>query len=215
MASRLDHIRQHLLDTALASFDLFGDVQRFEGVVERLGLDRLRQLDLVVGGEQVDATDLFEVHPHRVVERGRIHHLDVEQHLVIDLLDVFEVLLAVGDLDPEFLEGRADAEDLVRLGIDLGEALEDVVGGEVALFLALDDQLPGDRRQLVFELVLRILQGLAGGLGHGLGYARKLWTDEFRRRASQSWRCPSSRSTAGLDVLTIDNHEKLGAHARS
>src|SRR5713226_6601405 len=57
----LDHVRQHLLDATLAPLNLLGDVERLEGVVERLGLDRLRQLDLVVGGQQVDATDLLEV----------------------------------------------------------------------------------------------------------------------------------------------------------
>src|SRR5713226_1763391 len=49
-------------------------------------------LDLAGGREQADAPDLLEVHADRVVERDRIHHLDVEQHLVVDLLDVFDVL---------------------------------------------------------------------------------------------------------------------------
>ena len=152
----LDDVGQHLLDGALAAVDLLDHVQRLQRVVQRLGLDRLRELDLVVGGEQADAPDLLEVHAHRVVERDRIHHLDVEQHLVVDLLDLFEVLLAVGDLDPDLFEGGEDAEDLVGLGVDLGEALEDVVGREVALLLALDDELLGDGHQLVFELVLRL-----------------------------------------------------------
>ena len=90
--------------------------------MQRLRLDRLGQLDLVVGGEQADAPDLLEVHADRVVERDRVHHLDVDQHLVVDLLDLFEVLLAVGDLDPDLFEGGEDAEDLVGLGVDLREA---------------------------------------------------------------------------------------------
>src|SRR5881409_179657 len=40
------------------------------------------------------------------------------------------------------------------------EALEDVIGRQVALLLALDDQLLGDRHQLVFELLLRLLAAL-------------------------------------------------------
>jgi hypothetical protein len=123
--------------------------------MERLGLDRLRQLDLIVGREQADAPDLLEVHADWVVERDRIHDLDVDQHLVVDLLDLF--LLPVGDLDADFLECGEDAEDLVRLGVDLWKALEEVVGCEVALLLAFDDQLLGDRHQLVFERALRLL----------------------------------------------------------
>ena len=172
----LDHLWQHLVDGALAAVRLLDHVQRLERVVQGLGLDRLGELDLVVGGEQADAPDLLEVHAHRVVERDRVHHLDVEQHLVVDLLDLFEVLLAVGDLDPDLLEGGEDAEDLVGLRVDLGEALEDVVGREVALLLALDDQLLGNGDQLVFELGLRSLRSLGGaprpGLDRGLYYVR-------------------------------------------
>ncbi len=98
---------------------------------------------------------------HRVVERDRVHHLDVEQHLVVDLLDLLEVLLAVRDLDPDLLERGEDAEDLVGFGVDLGESLQDVVRSEVALLLALDDQLLGDGHQLVLELVLWLLLRLA------------------------------------------------------
>src|SRR5713226_3036908 len=74
----LDDVREHLLDGALAAVDLLDDIQHLEGVVERLGLDRLGQLDLVLGREQADARDLLEVHADRVVEGDRIHHLDVE-----------------------------------------------------------------------------------------------------------------------------------------
>src|SRR4029077_21011992 len=171
----LDDVRQHLLNRALAAVDLLDNVQRLEGVVEGLGLDGLRQLDLVVRGEQAHPPDLLEVHADRVVERDRIHHLDVEEHLVVDLLDLFEILLAVRDLDSNLFERGEDPEDLIRLGVDLREALKDVVGGEVALLLALDDELLGHGHQLVLELVLRLLDGLTGPastLGHNFGCAR-------------------------------------------
>src|SRR2546427_2906101 len=171
----LDDVRQHLLDGALAPLDLLHDVQCLEGVVEGLGLDRLRELDLVVGREQADSPDLLQVHADGVVQRDRIHHLDVEEHLVVDLLDLFEILLAIGDLYADLFERGKDPEDLVRLGVDLREALEDVVRGQVALLLALDDELLGHGHQLVFELVLRLLEGLTGPiptLGRYFGCAR-------------------------------------------
>src|SRR2546425_680403 len=170
-----DDVRQHLLDGALAPLDLLDDIQCLEGVVEGLGLDRLRELDLVVGREQADSPDLLQVHADRVVQRDRIHHLDVEEHLVVDLLDLFEILLAIGDLYADLFERGKDPEDLVRLGVDLREALEDVVRGQVALLLALDDELLGHGHQLVFELVLRLLEGLTGPiptLGRYFGCAR-------------------------------------------
>jgi hypothetical protein len=182
-AQPLDDVRQHLVDAALAAVDLLDDVQRLQRVMQRLGLDRLGELDFVVGREQADAPDLLEVHAHGVVERDRVHHLNVDQHLVIDLLDLFEVLLAVGDLDPDLLEDGEDAEDLVRLGVDLGETLEDVVGRQVALLLALDDQLLGDRNQLVFELGLRSLRSLGcaprPGLDRSLYYTCDLLPARF------------------------------------
>jgi len=171
----LDHLGQQLLHGALAAVHLLDHVQRLERIVQGLGLDRLGELDLIVGGEQADAPDLLEVHAHRVVQRDRIHHLDVEQHLVVDLLDLLEVLLAVGDLDPDLLERGEDAENLVRLGVQLREALEDVVGREVALLLALDDESFGHGHELVFELVLGLGLRLAGSgpiLGRHLGGCR-------------------------------------------
>src|SRR5216684_3396472 len=191
----LDDVGQHLLDGALARVDLLEDVQRLEGVVERLGLDGLRKLDLVVGREQAHAPNLLEVHADGVVQRDRIHHLDVEQHLVIDLLDLFEVLLSVRDLDADLFERGEDPEDLVRLGVDLGEALQDVVRSEVALLLALDDQLFGHGHQLVFEPMLRLLDGLSGPvstLGRYFGCAR----DRHPLLSISSMAWPSSLASA-------------------
>ncbi len=64
----LDHLGQQLFHGALAAVHLLDHVQRFERVVQGLGLDRLGELDLIVGGEQADAPDLLQVHAHRVVE---------------------------------------------------------------------------------------------------------------------------------------------------
>ena len=139
---------------------------------------------------RLHAPDLLQVHAHRVVQQDRIHHLDVEQHLVVDLLDLFEVLLAVDDFDADLFEGREDAEDLVGLGVDLGEALEDVVGREVALLLALDDQMLRNGDQLVFELVLRSSRSLGGaprpGLDRGLYYTCDLLPARFHVTDSAS-----------------------------
>src|SRR6266851_1406693 len=172
----LDDVWQHLFHGTLAAVDLLDHVQGLEGVVQRLGLDGLRQLDLVVRRQQAHPTDLLEVHPDRVVQRDGVHHLDVEEHLVVDLLDLFEILLAVGDLDADLFERGEDPEDLIRLGVDLREALKDVVGREVALLLALDDELLGHGHQLVLELVLRLLGGLTGPVSnfwcHNFGCAR-------------------------------------------
>src|SRR5713226_3617915 len=172
----LDDVWQHLFHGTLAAVDLLDHVQGLEGVVQRLGLDGLRQLDLVVRRQQAHPTDLLEVHPDRVVQRDGVHHLDVEEHLVVDLLDLFEILLAVGDLDADLFERGEDPEDLIRLGVDLREALKNVVGREVALLLALDDELLGHGHQLVLELVLRLLGGLTGPIPnlwcHNFGCAR-------------------------------------------
>src|SRR2546423_3747104 len=174
----LDHFGQQLVDRTLAPVQLFDDVQRLHRIVQRLGLDRLRQLDLVVRRQQRDAPDLLQVHAHRVVQGDRVHHLDVEEHLVVDLLHLFEVLLAVGDFDPDLLERGEDPEDLVWLGVDLGEALEDVVGRQVALLFALDDELLGRGHKLVFELRLRLVRRLRG-LG---GLVVRRLVGFFRRR---------------------------------
>src|SRR5919108_3709955 len=60
----------------------FGDGQQRKCLMRAAGLDRLRQLDLVLGGEERDPADLLQVHPYRVVERDRVHHFDVHQELV-------------------------------------------------------------------------------------------------------------------------------------
>jgi hypothetical protein len=92
----------------------------------RSGLDLLGEVDFVSRAEQTDLADLFEVQPDRVVRRTRVH-LDVEKHLVVDRLDLLEVLDSIGDLDPNFVEGREDTADLVGLCLRLGEGLEDIV----------------------------------------------------------------------------------------
>ena len=108
----------------------------------------------------------------RIVVRDRIDGLNAEEHFVVDLLDFLEVLLAVGDLDADLLEGGQDGKDLVRPRLDLGEALEDVVGGQVALFFAPDDQLLGNGDQLVRKPARQPPRELAPAPGLGLGCSR-------------------------------------------
>jgi len=124
-----DRLGEGLVDQPqVAEGILLGNRQLAERVVRPAGLDRLGQLDLVGGGQEGDPADLLEVHPDRVVERDRVHHLDVDQELVVDLLDLFEVLVAVGDLDPDLFEGVEDTEDLLGLRLHLGEGAHHVVG---------------------------------------------------------------------------------------
>jgi hypothetical protein len=74
------------------------------------GLDRLGQRHLLLGFEQGDPADLLEVHPDRVIERDRVHHLDGGDQVIVDLHDFLEVLLPVGDLDPHVAEDIEDPE---------------------------------------------------------------------------------------------------------
>ncbi len=135
--------------------------QALLGVV-RAGLDRLGQVDLVGGSEEADATDLFEIHADRVVQGDRVHHLDLHLHVVVRVFLVLELAGGVGDLDPHLLEGREDAEHLLRLGrLEVREAVEDVVGREVALLLPFDDQDLGLLDQEILEPRLRLFSGLS------------------------------------------------------
>src|SRR5204862_7133362 len=68
---------------------------------------------------------------------------------------IFRIFAAFKEIGIEVTDGEKDFE----------ESLQDVVRGQVALLLALDDQLLGDRHQLVFELVLRLVLRLATCFG--------------------------------------------------
>jgi hypothetical protein len=132
------------------------------------GLDPLGEVDLVRRREQADPADLFQVHPHRVVEGDRVHHLDLHRHVLVGGVLVVEVPGVVGDLDPHVLEDGEDPEDLVRIvGVDVREAVEHVVWSEVALILPLDDQCLGLLDQKVLEPDLDLVLGFRHPCLHG------------------------------------------------
>src|SRR5438128_5651105 len=104
----------------------------------RAGFHLLRQLNLFLSREQVDASNLLEVHPDRVVEGHRADHLDLREDFLFIL-----VLLGLGvrrDRDAHFLEGRGDAHEAVCVTLDRRKRLDYVVRGQVALILPLEDQ---------------------------------------------------------------------------
>ena len=119
--------------------------QRVLGVLVAL-LDELGVLHLLLGAEQGNPPNLFEVHAHRVVEGHRVDGLGGGHQLLV-VLHHGEVLVAVGDLDAHVPEDLEDALQMVGFDIHLGETREDVVGGEVAGLLAADDELLGGEHE--------------------------------------------------------------------
>jgi len=102
------------------------------------GLHLLGQFDLLLGGQQIDAPDLLEVHPDGVVEGHRTDNLDLGEGF---LLVIFGLGLSVGrDLDTHLLEDGRDANEAIGIALDRGKGLHDVVWGQVALILPLQDQ---------------------------------------------------------------------------
>jgi len=114
------------------------------------GFDRLGEGDLLLGFQQGDPPDLLEVHPDRVIEGDRVHHLDGGDQVIIDLDDFLEVLLAIRDLDPHVAEDIEDSEELVGIELHIGEAGKDVVRAEEPLFLAFDNESLGGQHHRLF-----------------------------------------------------------------
>ena len=92
--------------------------------------------------------------------------LGLGDELLIDLVDGLEVLVAVADLDAHLPEDMEDPFEMVGLDVDLREGGEDVVGCEVAVVLALDDQRFGGADQQV-RAGRRRQGGCAGAGGAG------------------------------------------------
>jgi hypothetical protein len=124
--------------------DVAADGGRLEQGLLRLQLrvlDPLRNLDLLLAGQQRDLAHLLQVHPHRVVEdvvlRGaRLLLLG----LLLALLVVLD-LVGLEDLDLEVLEDGKDVVDLLLVLDRLGQRLVDVVERQVSLLLGQADQL--------------------------------------------------------------------------
>ena len=73
------------------------------------GLDGFGQLDLLLGVEQRYATNLLEIHAHRVVEADSFDRLDGGDEGVVDLRDFLKVFALVRHLDAHLTEGVEDA----------------------------------------------------------------------------------------------------------
>ena len=104
----------------------------------RAGLHLLGQLNLFLRSQQVDATDLLQVHPDRVVEGHGADHLDLGEDFLFVL-----VLLGRGvgcNGNAHLLEDRHDPHEAVCVTLNGGKRLHHVVRGQVALILPLEDQ---------------------------------------------------------------------------
>ena len=104
----------------------------------RAGFHLLGQLNLFLRSQQVDATDLLQVHPDRVVEGHRADHFDLGKGFL--LVGVLFGLAVGGHRDSHLLEDRGNANEAVGIALDRGERLHHVVRGQVALILPLEDQ---------------------------------------------------------------------------
>ena len=128
-------------------------------------LDQLGVVDLLLRLEQCHTADLLEVHANRVVERHGVDRLGLGDELLIDLVDRLEVLVTVTDLDPHLAKDVEDPLQMIGLDIDLRECREDVVGREISVVLALDDQRLGGGDQQISARRRR--QGGCSGSGGG------------------------------------------------
>ena len=128
-------------------------------------LDQLCVVHLLLGLEQRDAADLLEVHANRVVEGDGVDRLGLGDELLVDLVDGLEVLVAVADLDPHLAKDMEDPLQMIGLDIDLRKGREDVIGREISMVLALDDQRLGGGDQQIGARGRR--QGGCSGSGGG------------------------------------------------
>ncbi len=106
-------------------------------------------MHLLLGLEERDTADLLEVHAYRVVQGDGVDRLGLGDELLVDLVDGLEVLVAVADLDPHLTEDVEDPFQMIGFDIDLREGREDVVGREISVVLALDDQRLGGGDQQI------------------------------------------------------------------
>ena len=107
-------------------------------------LDPLRQIDLLVGGQERHLADLAQVEPERVerrldreIELRRVLLLFDERLLVRKRL----VLLALDELDAVVDQIGREILELLLGELDLFEPGDDLVVGEKALFLSGLDEL--------------------------------------------------------------------------
>ena len=138
--------------------DLIGDLLAGGLQLLQLGLGGvarihgLSQLDLLIRGQQVDLTDLLQVHPNRIVGAEGVHHgVGIHHLLLVDLLHGLQrgirVVGEVGDIvlaysvDAQILQCVIDLVHLIGLQIHILQHVHQLGGGEVALLLAPLNQL--------------------------------------------------------------------------
>ena len=126
-------------------------------------------MDLLLGLEERDPTDLLEVHPNRVVQGDGVDRLGLGDELLVDLVDGLEVLVAVADLDAHLSEDVEDSLQMIGLDVDLRKRGKDVVRREVSVVLALDDQRLGGGDQQI-SAGRRRQGGCSGSGGGGCGH---------------------------------------------
>ena len=81
-----DDIGQDLIHRSPPAVDALGNPQGPHRFVKRLGLDRPRKLDLFIGRQQRDATDLTEVPAEGLIRSLRGCYLDISGHHVVAIL---------------------------------------------------------------------------------------------------------------------------------
>src|SRR6266567_3003803 len=108
-------------------------------------LDPLRQIDLLVGGQQRHLADLSEVQPKRIkrrldsqVELRRALDLFFDERLLVRQA---LVLLAFDELDPVVDQIRREVFDLLLGELDFLDSFDDLVIGEESFLLSRRDQL--------------------------------------------------------------------------
>ena len=111
----------------------------------------LGQVDLLIGGEQVDLADLLQIHPHRVVGAEGVHHgVGVHDLFLRQLLDGLNgglhVVGQLGDVvlphcvDAQVLQSIIDLVHLLGLQIHVLQHVHQLGGRQIALLLAPLDQ---------------------------------------------------------------------------
>ena len=117
---------------------------RFGELMLRLGVSvrhALRDLNLLIRGEQRHFADLFEIHAHRVVDvdalDGGQRALDLRD-LLVDVLRHFDVF---NDVDIQLFEVVVDLFDLLLIELQLLQGIHDLLIGKHALLFAGLNQL--------------------------------------------------------------------------